>query len=254
MNLFSLIREKINFIRQNVSFYFRKKKISRRIAPGFVRHLHPDIHCKAKWYGSAYGGFFIHPDLLRSSSIIYSFGIGKDITFDTKCIHKHQCQIFAFDPTPKTIEWLKTRKLSPNFKFFPYGITEKAAGQYSFFLPRNPKAVSGSLMHQDLVDMDNAVQVTMKPMADIMHELGHQHIDVVKMDIEGSEYAVLDNILNANISIDQILIEFHDRLFDVRSPKSKEIVEKLRAAGYGLFAHSSSYEEISFIKRSLIGK
>jgi FkbM family methyltransferase len=41
----------------------------------------------------------------------------------------------------------------------------------------------------------------MKTLKDIMNELGHEHIDVLKMDIEGSEYDVLENILNENISV-----------------------------------------------------
>ncbi len=50
----------------------------------------------------------------------------------------------------------------------------------------------------------------MKSIENIMKELGHKHIDVLKMDIESAEYDVIENILNAKISITQILIEFHD--------------------------------------------
>ena len=37
----------------------------------------------------------------------------------------------------------------------------------------------------------------MKSLADIANELGHSHIDVLKMDIEGSEYEVIENILES---------------------------------------------------------
>ena len=39
------------------------------------------------------------------------------------------------------------------------------------------------------------ITVQMKSFADITKELQHRHIDVVKMDIEGSEYDVIESIL-----------------------------------------------------------
>jgi FkbM family methyltransferase len=37
---------------------------------------------------------------------------------------------------------------------------------------------------------------------------------VIKMDIEGEEYSILPQILNSNIKIDDIYIEFHERFFE----------------------------------------
>ena len=92
----------------------------------------------------------------------------------------------------------------------------------------------------------------MKTFDDIVRELRHKHIDVIKMDIEGSEYAVLEEILASEIKVDQLLIEFHDRLFDQENYKSKKIVKKMNDNGYEVFASSSTYEEVSFIhKRKL---
>lgn len=42
--------------------------------------------CKKIWYGNGYGGFYVNPDLLNSSSIVYSIGIGEDISFDLDVI------------------------------------------------------------------------------------------------------------------------------------------------------------------------
>lgn len=53
----------------------------------------------------------------------------------------------------------------------------------------------------------------MKRLTDIVQELGHSHIDILKIDIEGSEYKILDSILSAPVQIDQILIEIHERFF-----------------------------------------
>ena len=86
------IKDKINFYRQEFSALKRKKSINQQIDISKYNYLQPTCIISKKWYGSVYGGFFVHPERITEQSIIYSFGIGKDITFDTKCIKNHQCQ------------------------------------------------------------------------------------------------------------------------------------------------------------------
>jgi hypothetical protein len=52
-----------------------------------------------------------------------------------------------------------------------------------------------------------SIVVKMKSLADIMQFLGHKKIDVLKMDIEGLEYEIIESIVNSDIKIVQILIE-----------------------------------------------
>ena len=79
-----------------------------------------------------------------------------------------------------------------------------------------------------------------------------KHIDVLKMDIEGSEYDVIEDILNSNISITQILVEFHDRLFENGYQKSIKVINALKLKGYEIFAVSESFEEVSFINKNIL--
>jgi len=218
-----------------------------------VIHLRQNVKCHHEWYGSSYGGFYIIPRFLNDSSIVYSFGIGKDISFDLKCMKIHNCHIYAFDPTPISIEFIKNQKLPDLFHFHEYGIGASSAGFVEFYLPENVKGVSGSMVSHSEIDKNRKINVLMKPLNEILRELGHRHIDVLKMDIEGSEYDVLFNILEHPVTIDQILVEFHDRLFDQQEFRSKEIVRKLRENGYLISASSISFEEVSFIHRRKLG-
>jgi len=247
------IREKLNSIRLNYQSRKRERKLSQEIDIKKIAHLDATVNCDHKWYGNNYGGFFINPSLLNSGSIVYSFGIGKDISFDKTCIKKHKCTVYAFDPTPKSIHFISQQNLPDSFHFFSYGISDGESGIYKFFLPENPRGVSGSLVDTEVVSTQRSIDVEMKSFADIVGALGHKHIDVLKMDIEGSEYTVLEKILESDVTIDQLLIEFHDRLFDQENYRSKEIVKKLNNNGYEVFAASKTYEEISFIhKRKLL--
>ena len=214
-------------------------------------HLTKGVICKHEWYGNQYGGFYVYPALLNSDSVVYSFGIGEDISFDQAIIERHECKVYGFDPTPKSINWVEGQKLPDNFSFHKYGIA-KESGEVSFFLPKNPEHVSGSAVHQTNVEHNDNIIVDMKSFADIIAELKHERIDVLKMDIEGSEYDVLENILNSNIQIDQILVEFHERFFDNGKLKTLEELKKLELNGYAIFAISDSLEEVSFIKQDVL--
>ena len=202
-----------------------KAKVKRLIlkTSGKVRHLKKRIDCNKQWYGNVYGGFYVCPDFLNINSVVYSFGIGEDASFDRDIIEKHDCNVFAFDPTPKSIRWVSRQEISEKFRFFEFGISNKS-GLIDFFLPKNPDHVSGSMLRQNNVNIEEKILVEMKTIEDIMNERNHTHIDVLKMDIEGEEYDVINNILDNNISVGQILVEFHDRFFEDGVEKSLQTV------------------------------
>lgn len=59
---------------------------------------------------------------------------------------------------------------------------------------------------QDSVDEGRKITVDMKSINDIITELKPERIDILKIDIEGSEYDVIEYILDIAIPIGQILI------------------------------------------------
>ena len=214
---------------------------------GYTANLTIDYKCPREWYGNAYGGFYINPDTLNKNAVIYSFGIGQDISFDLTAIAKHDCQVFGFDPTPKSIAWVKAQKFPINFTFEGIGVG-KENEKSILNLPKNEDAVSGSLYVHEFVDQLNYVEVELQTFQYIANRLGHKTIDVLKMDIEGAEYDTIDNIINSNIAITQILLEIHERFFEDGKQKTELLLKKLKDKGYKLFAISDSYQELSFIK------
>jgi len=218
---------------------------------GRVSHREVGVICANAWYGNTYGGFYVCCHLLNESSIVYSFGIGEYISFDMDICKYHNCNVYGFDPTPKSIRWVKGSNPPAKFHFSDYGIGSKT-GPVDFYLPINPKHVSGSVLIQSNVDLKEKVTVQMKSISDIASELGHTHIDVLKMDIEGAEYDVIEDILTSGISIDQILIEFHDRFVENGRAKTKKAVNSLKDHGFEIFAVSDSFEEVSFVNTRIL--
>lgn len=207
------------------------------------------IEKKHEWYGSNYGGFFVCPDNLNKDSIVYSFGIGEDISFDLEIFKRHQCTIFGFDPTPKSIRWVQTQDLPPRFNFLPFGIAPQS-GETEFYLPQNQEYVSGSILKNQNVDAKKSIKVMMKSFADIIKDLGHTKIDILKMDIEGAEYDVIPEILKMDVVIDQILLEFHHRMVSNGKSLTLNAIDILKKSGYEIFGISDTYEEVSFIRKT----
>jgi hypothetical protein len=57
--------------------------------------------------GTEYGGWSLCPHLLCQESIVYSIGIGDDISFDLSLIKKFGITVNAFDPTPESVKWVR---------------------------------------------------------------------------------------------------------------------------------------------------
>jgi len=155
--------------------------------------------------------------------------------------------VFAFDPTPKSIDWVTGQHTPDLFRFYPFGIG-KQTETVKFNLPKNEKHVSGSIFNHDLVSSKKKIDVPLKSFEDILKETGHRKIDLLKMDIEGTEYIVMEGILNAGIEITQILMETHERFFRDGTTKGKQLFNLMKRYGYKVFAISDTYQEISFLK------
>lgn len=210
--------------------------------------IFPEINLPTEHLGNQGADWFIHTKKLNENSIIYSVGIGTDISFDLELINKFNCQVFAFDPTPKSLQWLSSQSLPNHFKYFPIGLSDYD-GTLEFFAPNNENHTSFTIINNQYQHNKKPNMFQVKKLSSLMNDNHHTQIDVLKMDIEGAEYHVIDDIIKSNILIDQILIEFHHRFKSVGLEKTNAAIKKLQSAGYQIFSISTSGEEYSFIKR-----
>jgi len=211
--------------------------------------IKPNIICTKIRFGSAYGGWDIVPAGINMHSIVYSFGVGEDASFDTALIEKFNLTVHAFDPTPKSIEWVKSQGFSGRFVMHEYGIAA-FDGNVSFYPPENPDHVSHTMLDRPST-MAKAISVPVKRLNTIMKELRHDTIDILKMDIEGAEYDVINDIAISDIRPHQILVEFHHRFSGVGVRRTEEAIDRLKSIGYCLFSVSTTNEEFCFIRASI---
>jgi FkbM family methyltransferase len=193
--------------------------------------------------------YVICPKFLSSRSIVYSAGIGDDISFDIELIKNFGCSVFGFDPSPSSIAWVEKYNLPIEFRFYPYGISDHD-GEALMYPPENPDSTSFSLVCKKT--SSDAFEVPVRCLTSIMRELGHTHIDLLKLDIEGGEYAVIEDMIQREIRPGQIIVEFHHRFPEIGLSMTKKAIRELKKAGYRIFYIDPKGEEFSFIHRNLI--
>ena len=225
--------------------YQRKKRFLKRLA-GKELTLKNDINIPV----IKDGGWWFTPEGLNSGSIVYSLGVGDDIDFDLSVIEKYGVTVHAFDPTPSSIDMLDGRDLPQRCEFHPWAVSA-TDGSLTFY-PRLRKDGSKSdVMYTMIAEeetIDDAIEVAAYSLSTISEKLGHQKIDLMKMDIEGAEYEVLDGLLASPIKPTQLLVEFHHRFPGIGLAKTADVIQRLRAAGYRIFAVSEIGREVSFLR------
>lgn len=214
--------------------------------------FNPKIEKKLKLVnlGTTYGGYHIYNNNFKNPVVI-SCGLGEDASFDIEMINNFNAKIIVIDPTPRSIEYYgkiiknlgknrdkeydesgnldigsyDLRKVNKkNFVFLDKAIWSKNDEKIKLYYPSNPEHVSLSINTQDLENKNFFLSetITFTKICDIFNL---ETIDILKLDIEGAEIEVLNNILDNKNLPNQILVEF-----DIRrrvNYKNKKILIKI---------------------------
>ena len=200
--------------------------------------LRRDLPCVK--LGSDYGGWTVPTGWITAESVCYCAGVGEDITFDLGLIAAFGCHVHAVDPTPRAVAHVqKHARTEAKFHFEQVGLWNEDTTQ-RFYAPANPKHVSHSVMN--LQKTDTYFEAECVRLSTLMARNGHQHIDLLKLDIEGAEYKVLESLLSDGIRPKILCIEFDEAYH----PLDSQFIHRIRAhvsqwvgAGYTLAALES---------------
>lgn len=204
-----------------------------------------DIDYRTERLGTEYGGWDVAIDCVESGSIVYSFGIGEDLSFDIALMERKGCRVHAFDPTPRSLEWVDKADLPEGLKVHECGLSD-FDGYAPFYSPDDPGHVSRTILDRSETD-SKSISLPVRRLSTIMNELGHQSIDLLKMDIEGAEYRVIEDIHSSGIRPGQILVEFHHQFPDIGTDATKKAINMLKEIGYRIFSVSGTGREFGFI-------
>ena len=194
---------------------------------------------------TSFGGYkYPQPPLvgIEPGAVLYSAGIGTDATHDLAFGLNFDMNIVMIDPSPHSISYvgqvmhvinngtLPEEKIigkealmielasrvkngetrNSNFSFLPVGLyTEN--GEATFYRPKNASDVASYSMystfrgsHHEYVDF----QASVLSLSQIMKIQGHSKIDILKIDVEGVEYDIIDNMINEEIFPKYVVVDF----------------------------------------------
>jgi FkbM family methyltransferase len=224
---------------------YRQAKLSVKRLVGKELRILPELDCEIRQYG----GWLLSPEGLQNG-LVYSLGVGEDISFDLALIREFQATVHAFDPTPRSLEYLAKLNLPENFIFHPWAVTGSDCNVKLYpRIKRHGKSddVMLTLVQDTEGEAEEAIKAPGLSFNSIMQRLAHEKIALLKMDIEGAEYEVIESILAAGHRPQQLLVEFHHRFPQIGKQKTIASLKALREAGYRVAAVSYTGYEVSFV-------
>jgi FkbM family methyltransferase len=199
--------------------------------------------------GSDYGGWVVPTGLLDAGSVCYCAGCGEDISFDLGLVRRFGCEIFAFDPTPRAVLHVgQQAKGVARYHFTALGLWD-GDDVLRFFAPKDPAHVSHSALN--LQQTDDYFEARVSRLSSLMRERGHERLDLLKLDIEGAEYRVVDSMLEDELEVGILCVEFdeyYNPLDSAYAARIRDSVARILDTGYAL-VHSEGNGNYTFVRR-----
>jgi FkbM family methyltransferase len=226
--------------------------------------------------GYMHGFYMIPGNFLNENSVCYCIGAGIDISFDTELVVKYKSKVFIFDPMPegknhynalkealangKTLtvgadqlrpfKYRITNKEFDTIQYLELGIWDEAT-KVKFYEPTRENYASHSILN--LQNSEKYIEASVDRISNVMKRLGHNSIDLVKIEIEGAEYRVIETIVEDKIDIKIIVVEYDE----IRNHSNfsylwriKKSTRLLLNSGY-IMAYSNSKFKRTFIKKEV---
>jgi hypothetical protein len=229
------------------------------------------------WLGSPTHGYPVPAGLLTRDSVCYCVGAGDDITFDTELARLFDCRVVVIDPTPEGREHFElvrdkvargealhvdkggvfhyriNRGQFERLSFLPIGVFD-FRGAMRFYEPTRKNYVSHSaVMFQE---SGRFIELPVDRLAGIMAQQEHPGIDLLKLEIEGSEYRVIESLLADKLDIKAILVEY-DEMYHAKGRahlfRIRNSTRKLLEGGYRLVYSTPMFKRL-FVRRDVFSR
>lgn len=191
-------------------------------------------------YGEGHAAWWVTSDI-APGSIAYCGGVGVDATFDFALADEKGMQVHSFDPTPTSIAYME-RENAGRVKYHPWGMLDRNETM-RFHAPLNPNHPNWFI--DNLHGTDDYFEAECLTIPAIMQKLGHDEVELLKIDIEGSWGQAIDGMIAGGVYPRIVCVEF-----DSPAPilRVRRTVKQLRDAGYRLARRDK--ENCVFIRES----
>lgn len=197
-------------------------------------------------------------DGFNKDSVVIDLGANKG-NFSKEIIKKYKfSKLILVEPHPGLAKELKDIfKDNDSVKIIEAAIGDKTDDSIEFYLSKNREAGS---VNKNIIECEGADDVCAKinvrtiTLKDIIERFDIKKIDLLKIDIDGSEYDLFHSLTGeASGIINQISVKFHDNIGVSSKEATKECVHKLKRLGYSYYNPSkdNNYMDCLFYKPTL---
>jgi FkbM family methyltransferase len=180
----------------------------------------------------------ISPSRLPEEPLVYSLGLSENLSFDLGMIQQYGANVHGFDPTIESRSFIAKSHLPRGFHYHCLAVAGQD-GQLDLYerIGKGGRKKGACFL-----------KASCKKISSLVQELGHSRLDVLKIDVEGSEYSILEDVCLKGIHASQIAVEFHHRFEEVGLLATVRAHQMLLRHGYQL-AHISDWaEEFLYVK------
>ena len=224
-----------------VSNALRRRWFERQLSRLSVRPAPDLIHL-----GSPYGGWIVPGGLIEASWLCYSVGAGGDIGFDLELIERYGTTVRAFDAVAGYVEdAIAQAGGEPRFSAHHAAIAT-VDGPLRMQVTHDPQ--SRSVSSAGLYESEQFLELPGRTLPSLMAEFGDDHIDLLKLDIEGGEYELMPTIGLRDLGVKVFAVQLH-HTGSVR--EARALIDRLREEGYEPVACRPAVK-IAFADRDLL--
>jgi FkbM family methyltransferase len=139
--------------------------------------------------GTDYGGWVVPADLIEPDWLCYCVGIGHDASFDFELMTRYGVRVRAFDPFDLFCRRAEEQAPAGSRYSVHAVVLSSHDGPLEMFGRQDEER--GSVSAANLYRASTSFTRPGRTMASLMHEFGDDQVQLLKLDIEGSEYEVL---------------------------------------------------------------
>jgi FkbM family methyltransferase len=196
--------------------------------------------------GSAWGGWTVPEGLIEPSWLCYSVGAGADISFDLELIRRHRVRVRAVDPVAEYVSLAARHAQREPRLSVHHAAIALVDGPVRMQVTHDP--VSRSVSAAGLYDGHRFVELPGRTLSSLMAELGDGRVDLLKLDVEGSEYDVIPTLDLQRMGVKVLATQLH-HTGSVRDARA--LIARLERAGYVLVA-CRAVVKLTFVRRDLL--
>ena len=208
--------------------------------------------------GTKYGGWWIYSPAIGRNPLLLDCGLGFDISFSVDFLRRFGGRVIGVDPNPQALQYAKEHCPAAGMEILAAALWSEAGRTLSFHMPRASEelppgadGVSGSLLASHAYAGEAQFPVRTTSFAELLAAAGREECDVLKLDIEGAEYEVLEALCASGVirRARQVLAEFHHGWTEHPLEHTLEAAARLESAGFRL-AHTENRNYL-FVRRDV---